>query len=62
MALSRSFQLKENQRVEARIEAFNVTNSLIRQTPNTTLSSNLFGRITSAEDPRIMQFALKYTF
>jgi Carboxypeptidase regulatory-like domain len=62
MALSRAFQVKESQRVELRIEAFNVTNSLIRQNPNTSFASNLFGRITSAEDPRIMQFALKYSF
>ncbi len=62
MALSRAFQVKESQRVELRFEAFNVTNSLIRQNPNTSFASNIFGQITSAEDPRIMQFALKYTF
>jgi hypothetical protein len=62
MALSRAFQFTESQRVELRIEAFNVTNSLIRQNPNTSFASNIFGQITSAEDPRIMQFALKYSF
>jgi hypothetical protein len=62
MALTRGFSWGENQRMEVRIEAFNVTNSLIRQNPSTTFSNNTFGQITSASDPRVMQFALKYAF
>jgi hypothetical protein len=62
MALSRAFQWNENQRLELRIEAFNVTNSLIRENPTTSFASNIFGQINSAADPRILQFALKYAF
>jgi carboxypeptidase family protein len=62
LALSRSFQIRENQRLEARAEAYNVTNSLRPDNPATGLNSNLFGTITSSKDPRIMQFALKYVF
>jgi hypothetical protein len=62
MALSRVFRIGETQRLEARAEAFNVTNSLRPLNPNTTLSSNIFGQITSSSEPRIMQFALKYVF
>ena len=62
VAISRSFRWSENQRVEFRIEAFNVTNSLIRRNPSTSFASNIFGQINSARDPRVMQFALKYSF
>ena len=63
-AVSRQFQVREGQKIEFRAEAFNVTNSLRRGNPGTTLSStNTFGVITSsAGGPRIMQFALKYIF
>src|SRR5207249_10659601 len=61
-ATSRTFQLRETQRLELRAEAFNVTNSFQMNNPNTNFSSNTFGQVTSARDPRIMQFALKYVF
>ena len=57
LALSRVFQVRENQRLEFRAEGFNVTNSTrFKATLNT------FGLITSSEDARVMQFALKYVF
>ena len=63
-AVSRQFRIRENQMLEFRAEAFNVTNSLRRGNPGTTFSNaNTFGVInTSAGGPRIMQFALKYMF
>ena len=62
VALSRSFQLTEAQRLEFRAEAFNVTNSVHLKNPTTDFGSNTFGQVTSVRDPRIMQFALKYVF
>jgi hypothetical protein len=62
VALSRSFQVKEGQRLEFRAEAFNITNSLRMGNPVSNFNANDFGQITSAHDPRIMQFALKYRF
>ena len=62
LALSRTFQVRESQRIEFRAEAFNVPNSFHMNDPQTNLNSNTFGQITSARDPRIMQFALKYFF
>jgi hypothetical protein len=64
-AISRLFPVRGT-RLEFRVEAFNVTNRLIRMNPNmdpnTDLSQNVFGQITTAGDPRIMQFAVKYVF
>jgi hypothetical protein len=62
VSLSRTFQVREEQRIEFRAEAFNVTNSVHWGNPVTNLNSGNFGQITSASDPRIMQFALKYIF
>jgi len=64
VSLSRSFQIKEGQRVEFRAEAFNVTNSFRMDATKltTNLNSGSFGQVTGALDPRIMQFALKYFF
>jgi hypothetical protein len=62
IAVSRSFQVREAQRMEFRVEAFNVTNTVFMNNPETTLNSNTFGQVLSSRDPRIMQFALKYVF
>jgi hypothetical protein len=64
-ALTRTFLIREKQNLEVRVEAFNVTNSLRRGNPNTTLASSTFGQITSSAaglDQRILQFAMKYVF
>src|SRR5207237_519174 len=62
IAVSRNFQVREAQRMELRVEAFNVTNSVFMDKPTTNISSNTFGQVLSSRDPRIMQFALKYVF
>jgi hypothetical protein len=68
LALSRAFRIREQQTFEIRGEAFNVTNSFRAGTATTgaavttNVSSNTFGQILNAYDPRIMQFALKYVF
>ena len=69
LALSRAFRLSETHRLEARAEAYNVTNSF-RPTLGTgnqaqfnqSLATNTFGQIRLSLDPRILQFALKYAF
>jgi len=51
LGLSRIFQFRENQKLEFRAEAFNVTNSFrpgIDNAPNTTLNNNTFGQITTS--------------
>ena len=62
VALSRTFQIRESNKIEFRAEAFNVTNAFRMNDPVTNLNSGTFGQVLSAMDPRIMQFALKYVF
>jgi hypothetical protein len=61
-SLSRRFQLNEKQRVELRAEAFNVLNHFTPSDPTTAINSSDFGKIISARDARILQFAVKYVF
>jgi hypothetical protein len=49
-------------RLQFRSEFFNAFNRVNLGVPNNTLTSGAFGQITSAGDPRIIQFALKYAF
>jgi hypothetical protein len=62
MSISRTFQFRERQRLELRAEAYNVTNSFRPGNPNATLNNANFGVIRTSQDPRILQFALKYVF
>jgi hypothetical protein len=70
LSLVRSFRVSSTQRLEARVEAFNAFNWFRAgavatdptMSPVTSFSSANFGRILSAGDPRIMQFAVKYQF
>src|SRR5437867_274153 len=72
--LSRTFTFNETKRVELRAEATNVLNHTnfygpgdggttnAQQTAFVTWTSSNFGRIQTARDARILQFALKYLF
>jgi hypothetical protein len=61
-SLTRSFKIREGQRVELRFEFFNVMNHTNFNAPSASLNSATFGWIQSARDPRILQFAAKYAF
>ena len=61
--LTRSFRIRENQHLEVRFEAFNVFNHPTFGNPGTTLTAgDSWGKVLSANDPRILQFAMKYVF
>ena len=62
LAISRSFVIRESQRLEVRFEAFNSTNHTHLAVPVSSENNARFGQITSAGDPRILQFAMKYHF
>jgi len=62
-AVMRDFTIHERASIQARWEVFNVTNTAIFGQPNNNLSSGAVGSITTlASDPRIMQFALRFSF
>ena len=63
MSLVRAVRIREKHTIEFRGEAFNVLNHVRPTNPNASISTaSTFGKITLFQDPRIMQFALKYVF
>jgi hypothetical protein len=62
VGLSREFRFLEKQSIDFRVEAYNLTNSIRMQNPNSSQNNGLFGQLRTAYDPRILQFALKYGF
>ena len=62
VALSKRTYLRERMNLEFRAEVFNLTNTPPLGAPNIVLGSAGFGSITSAGDPRMIQFAMKLNF
>lgn len=62
LAISRVFRLSDGRSLQARWEIFNVINRVNFNAPVSALNSANFGKILTAGDPRIMQFALKFDF
>jgi hypothetical protein len=62
LSFSRIFRFTEQMNLEARAEAFNAINHANFGNPTTNLNSSNFGRILSANDPRILQFVMKFHF
>ena len=62
VALIKRVFFNENFNLEFRSEVFNLTNTPPLGAPNVVVGSVGFGSITSAGDPRVIQFGLKLTF
>lgn len=62
ISISRTFKMGSARTLQFRWEIFNVINHVNLNAPTTALNSSNFGRILGADDPRIMQFGLKFTF
>jgi hypothetical protein len=62
LSLFKNFVLTGSQAVQLRIEMFNLFDQTRFAQPNGTLGSPTFGAITAADDGRIVQLGIKYTF
>jgi hypothetical protein len=64
-AFSRNIRIRDGERIELRVEAFNLFDHVNWANPNVQIGSTALtnGRVTgTVGDPRIMQFAVKYSF
>ena len=60
--LGKTFRITEGHAIDFRWEAFNLFNTVNFNNPATTYGATNFGVITSAQDPRVMQLAIRYGF
>jgi hypothetical protein len=62
-SIVRQFVVRERQHLEFRFEMFNLPNNVRFNAPAVSLATpTTFGQIRSAQDPRILQLAMKYVF
>jgi hypothetical protein len=61
-ALWRAFPLRQKLTMDFRLQAPNLFIHTRLNKPNTAINHNNFGKITSSQDPRILQEALKLNF
>lgn len=62
MALYKTFKIKERTSLQFRGELFNIFNHTNFSGVDTTVGSGSYGQITSARDPRIVEFSLRLRF
>jgi len=62
LSIFKHFTFAGRHRIQVRIEGFNIWNQARFGQPNGVIGSAPFGQITTAEDGRIVQLAVKYTF
>ncbi len=62
IALLKTTKITESKDLEFRAEAFNAFNHAQFQNPNGLINSSSFGLVTGANNPRILQIAMKFIF
>jgi hypothetical protein len=60
LSLSKNFRIAEGKHLQFRVESFNLTNTPAFGQPNATLNALGVGQVTTAGDPRRIQFGLKF--
>lgn len=60
--LGKTFRITERHAADFRWEAFNLFNTVNFNNPATTYGGSNFGVITGAQEPRVMQLAIRYSF
>ncbi len=62
-SVTKDFSVFRESKIQFRVETFNLFNHTNLNAPRAeTLTSGTYGRVTSALDPRIFQFGLKWQF
>jgi hypothetical protein len=62
LGVFRNIRIRDGLVFQFRAEAFNALNHTNVQSVGTTSTSSTFGQVTGYRDPRIVQFAGKFTF
>ena len=62
LSIFKNFDFATRHRIQVRVEGFNIWNQPRFGQPNGTIGTAPFGQITSADDGRVVQLGLKYTF
>jgi hypothetical protein len=62
LGVMKNFSLHERLKAQFRFETFNALNHTNFSNPTTAQNSANFMKITSANDPRILQLALRFAF
>lgn len=62
LSVLKHFQITEAARLEFRAEAFNAFNHAQFDLPSNNVASAIFGKVTSAEQPRVLQLGMKLNF
>ena len=59
VGIFKNFRFKESYKIQFRTELFNAFNQVNFNNPVGTVTAATFGRLTTANDPRLIQFGLK---
>jgi hypothetical protein len=62
LSVFKNIRVRRADKIQVRVEAFNVFNQVRFNQPNATIGSSTFGQITSAQDGRVVQLGIKYLF